>query len=82
MARMTTGELRSLVQPVVFLHLLGPAKIADKDGEFAFGEGTLVAAQYWGAGLISLTAMNGEKHMVIAHDINASLVSNFAALSE
>jgi hypothetical protein len=70
----TTGELRSALQPVVFLHLLKPVKEAGTGNE-VFGPGVMVASQYWGAGLVALTSTYGERHMVVAHDIHAVFAS-------
>lgn len=74
--KMGTGELRAMLQPVIFLHLTGPAEMIAGPGETGFGEevfdaGTLVAAQYWGNGQVMLTDPQGYHVMVKAHSVHA-----------
>lgn len=70
----TTGELRSALQPVVFLHLTEAIR-STPEGRVVFDAGALVVAQYWGAGLVALTNTKGERRMVVAHDIHAAFAT-------
>lgn len=72
--RTQTGELRSAMQPLVFVHLLKPV-LDNTTGTEAFGPGVMVACQYWGGGLVSVTSTTGERHMVVAHDIHGVLAN-------
>jgi hypothetical protein len=74
---MNTGELRAELQPVIFLHLLGPAETVAGPGEtgngtHVFDKGTLVTAQYWGNGQVMLTDTAGYHRMVKAHSVHAA----------
>ncbi|GLL03718.1 hypothetical protein [Dactylosporangium matsuzakiense] len=62
----TTGELRAALQRIVFVRLSaehGPG----------FGEGTIVAAQYWGAGKVVLTRVPDAATLtLVAHEIRGT----------
>jgi hypothetical protein len=59
----TTGELRAALQPLVYIRLTA------NHGQ-RFVEGTIVAAQYWGAGKVVLTRFpDGATITLIAHQI-------------
>jgi hypothetical protein len=61
----TTGELRAALQKIVFLRLTS-------DHGPGLGEGTIVAAQYWGAGKVALTRFpdSGATITLVAHQIH------------
>ena len=65
----TTGELRAALQKIVFLLLTaehGPG----------FAEGTIVAAQYWGAGKVVLTRFpDGATLTLLAHQIHGEWIA-------
>jgi hypothetical protein len=65
----TTGELRAALQKLVFLRL------TDDHGP-GFGEGTIVAAQYWGAGKVVLTRFpDGATITPVAHQIHGEWIA-------
>lgn len=64
----TTGELRAALQPIVFLRLTA-------DHESGFTAGTIVAAQYWGAGKVVLTRFpDGATLTPVAHEVHGDLL--------
>jgi hypothetical protein len=68
----TTGELRSLLQPVVHVVLTAP------QGKLSAGD--LVALQYWGQGKVTITRVeDGVREINVAHTIacRALLRSDF-----
>lgn len=64
MSEISTGELRSRLQPVIFIQLLEdipPLQARD-----------VVAAQYWGQGRVTLTrVLDGVRAVNVAHSIKA-----------
>lgn len=64
----TTGELRAALQAIVFVRLAG------YHGP-GFTEGTIVAAQYWGAGKVVLTRLPDSATItLVAHQIHGSWI--------
>lgn len=62
-----TGELRSLLQPVVYVRLT--EDVAGLDA------GDVVGAQYWGNGKVTLTRVpDGKRSVGVAHSIKAETV--------
>lgn len=65
----TTGELRAALQTIVFIRLTtahGPG----------FAAGTIVAAQYWGAGKVVLTRLpDGATITLVAHQIRGEWIT-------
>jgi len=65
----TTGELRAALQKIVFLRLTA-------DHGDGFAEGTIVAAQYWGAGKVMLTRFpDGARITPVAHQIHGEWIA-------
>jgi hypothetical protein len=65
----TTGELRAALQKIVFLRLTA-------DHGDGFAEGTIVAAQYWGAGKVMLTRFpDGATIIPVAHQIHGEWIT-------
>ena len=74
----TTGELRAALQQIIFLRLTA-------DHGPGFTEGTIVAAQYWGAGKVVLTRFpDGATLTPVAHEVHGDLIrdSLLAALTD
>lgn len=65
--RLTTGVLRANLQPLVFLTLTEPME--GLEGE------TVVAAQFWGGGLIALTNLAGDRVMVPEGKVRGALMA-------
>lgn len=64
----TTGELRSLLQPVVHAVLTAP--------QGKLNAGDLVALQYWGQGKVTITRVaDGAREVNVAHTIACRTVS-------
>jgi hypothetical protein len=64
----TTGELRAALQKIVFLRLTA-------DHGPGFADGTLVAAQYWGAGKVMLTRFpDGATITPVAHQVRGEWI--------
>lgn len=64
----TTGELRAALQAIVFVRLAGHHAPG-------FADGTLVAAQYWGAGKVILTRFpDGATITLVAHQIHGARI--------
>lgn len=61
----TTGEVRSALQPVRYGYLAGPA-LAVSDGTEVFDAGDHVALQFWGNGMIRLTEVDGHKSRMVS----------------
>lgn len=60
----TTGELRSLLQPVVHVRLTADVP--------PLRAGDVVGAQYWGQGRVTLTRVrDGRRAVNVAHSIQA-----------
>lgn len=67
-----TGLVRAVLQPVVFMQLT-------RDHAPGFLKGTVVAAQYWGAGRVVLTRFpDGATYVPVAHEIGAVLATSEA----
>jgi hypothetical protein len=65
----TTGELRAALQKLVFLRLTA-------DHGPGFVEGTIVVAQYWGAGKVVLTRFpDGATITLVAHQIHGEWIA-------
>lgn len=59
-----TGELRSTLQPIVYLRLTG--RVSDgRGGGPSFNAGDIVAAQFWGEGRVSLTRFPDGAHIAV-----------------
>jgi hypothetical protein len=66
----TTGELRAALQQIVYLRLTA-------DHGPGFAAGTIVAAQYWGAGKVALTRFPDAATLtLVAHDIRGTWLSS------
>jgi hypothetical protein len=63
-----TGELRSLLQPVVYVRL--------REDIGGLCSGDVVGAQYWGNGKVTLTRVpDGKRAVGVAHAIKAETVN-------
>lgn len=52
----TNSELRARLQPTLLVQLTGPVEV--RPGHWRFAAGTLVIAQFWGAGQIILNPVD------------------------
>lgn len=72
----TTGELRAALQKIVFLRLAA-------DHGPGFEAGTIVAAQYWGAGKVILTRFpDGATIALVAHQIQGIWIRNASTTAQ
>ena len=69
----TTGELRAALQATVFVRL--SQDTYDGESELMFPAGTIVAAQYWGAGRVVLTRFpDGATITPVAHNVKGAFL--------